>query len=391
MKRIVMCMLEALLAVVMIGAVKPVGGSDFLSEGGANYSATAHVMVTLPITHRDVRYSVNVYSQDNPSDLLLGVNYLLETEDSTGKKSFDAYFDGNYFSFSGDKMREYHCKQDSLPFIDRKVKGRVINGVHKSGIVSVLVPAVINSEIAAIARDSANKIDVVEDSIVEGKRVAVMKVEEFVQGTPARYMELIADAESRLPVSYTMLTSPGSVGEQLIEVKWENRNEQMIIDEKSLIERYSSVFATYRTSNYGADELVGRKLPIFSLPSLSGERYIWKGYFNEPTMLVFLREGDGVNDETIIAVKKAASDVPMVTEIVWIFMGKNVGVVMDSMNGHPDDYTTLFNGERFAVQCGITSMPTVVLVDRNGVVESVSIGYSPKLKADLMQRVINMR
>ena len=70
---------------------------------------------------------------------------------------------------------------------------------------------------------------------------------------------------------------------------------------------------------------------------------------------------------------------------------QNVGAVMESMNGQTDDYTTLFNGERFAVQCGITSMPTVVLVDRNGVVESVSVGFSPKLKADLMQRVINMR
>lgn len=375
--------------VVVLGAKKQETMQNFLCSDRVNYAASAEVLVTLPITHQDVRYRVNVFSISNPSDSLLPVKYMVERVDTLGVKSFEAYFDGNFYSFSGNKLREYHWAQDSLPFVDRMVKGRNVLGVHKSGMVSVLIPAIMRRELERIAADKRNKLFLDADTVVGGENVSMLKVEEYLRGAPSRYMELVVDRD-RKPSSYIVMSSPGAVGEQLLEVGFKDIEGVSEIDENVLIARYPQIFAKYRTNNYGAEALVGKSLPLFTLPSLSGERYIWKGRFNVPTMMVFLRSGDGVNAETINAVKRASIELPLVTETLWIFMDKNMRGVADDMSGLAEDYTTLFNAERFAMQCGVVSTPMVILVDEGGVIRSVMAGYSPNLKAELMQRVLNM-
>ena len=375
---------------VSLGAKNRVEVCNFLCDDNVDYNASADVLVTLPITQQDVRYRVNVFSVSNPQDSLLSVKYLVEIVDSIDVKSFDAYFNGNFFSFSGNKMREYHWHQDSLPFVDRVVKTRSVPGVHKSGMVSVLIPAVMKSQLETISKDRRNKIQVVSDTILNGNHVSMMKVEEFLQGAPARYMELVVDKNTRKPINYTIISSPGTVGEQLLEVKFKDNNIGVTIDENTLIARYPEIFSMYRTSNYGVESLVGKTLPIFTLPSLSGERYIWKERFNAPTMIVFLRVGDGVSAETINAVRRASVEAPLVTETLWVFLDKNMSAVIDIMGETVDDCVTLFNAEQFAMQCGITSTPTMLLVDKKGVIRSVMTGYSPKMKSELIQRILNV-
>lgn len=366
--------------------------AKFLPVDTIPYYAQAEVIITLPITQQDVRYNAKISALPSSGDkALCRSDYLIEAVDSMGNKSIYSYFDGNYFAYSCGKFREYHWVQDSLPFMDKEVKGRIVPGIHKSGMFPLLVPAVLKSQLKSLASVVANRVRCSPDSLVAGKRVAVLEIDEYIKGVPAREMKFVVDAGNRHPIYYQVITSPGTTGEQMMEMKFGEYTDSVThIDEQMLVSQYSDIFSTYRTSNFSANSLVGKTLPMFTLPSLAGARYIWKGRFNAPALLVFLKCDEGVTRETIDAVRQAIDETPLVTETLWIFEDKNSDAVTDAMGDYTDDYTVLFNARRFAAQCGITGTPTIVIVDKKGKIHSVAIGYSRGLKQDLIQRLANL-
>lgn len=352
------------------------------------YSAKATISITLPITQQEITYYANVYS-NHSNDRLLPVKYLIEATDSLDSQSFFAYFNGNYYTYSGQKFREYHWAQDSVPFIDKSTPNRYSPGVHKSGLFSFLIPALLSEQLNHLAQNADNIISHTSDTLVWGKRCSVIKAEERINGVTSREMEYISDFITRRPVRYRLISSPATTGEQSIEIVFShNSNDTIAIDEQALINRYADIFSAHRTNTFSASNLAGTRLPAFTLPSLSGERYIWETPQPSPTALIFINSAEGTTAETIKAVNDAIDESPITITPLWIFTDKNPDEhTISTLDGTPRS-TIMFNAQRLATQLGIASTPAILTIDKNGTVKNTLLGYSPTLNQELIQQFI---
>ncbi len=353
------------------------------------YSAKAEFIVTQPITQEDVKYTVKIFTAPSVNDKLLPIKYLIESSDTTDKKSIYSYFDGNYFNYSGGKFREYHWEQDSLPFRSTSQNRRNLTGVHKSGLFAILVPSLLNEQINLLANNQENRLHYSQDTIVFGKKSDVLYISEYIDYNLYREMKLTFDAETNNPNHYLIISNPGSVGEQTIEVLFSPLDEFININEACLIKRYENIFSENRTSNFSANALIGKKLPLFNLPSLSGERYIWNGSSYHPSLVAFLNSNESMSTETVKMISNALNDLPFQVLSLSLYTDKDTEHIKHIMGNTADDYTVLFNAQRLATQCGITNEPTILIVDKNGIIRNAIIGFSNNLKDEITQFILH--
>lgn len=362
--------------------------SSFIINGNKSYSAQVEFLITLPITEQDVKYNVKIYSIPALNDSILPIRYLIEATDTAYRKSIYAYFDGNCFNFSGGKFREYHWHEDSLPFRSTTFRGRNLAGIHKSGLFATLIPELLTEQIAISSDNPYNKVSLVTDTLVYGKKSNVLKIDEYINGIIAREMKFITNSDTKEPIHYEIITSPGTAGEQTIEATFTSINDTAEINEPALIARYEDIFSTYRTSNFSASTLSGKKLPPFNLPSLTGERYAWDSSSNSPTIATFLDSEDSLTQETIVAISQAIEALPFNVTALWLFTDKDTENIKHTTTSLHESSGILLNAKHLATQCGITSTPTILIIDSRGTIKDVIIGYGNNLESEVMQRML---
>lgn len=356
------------------------------------YRATARFTVSMPQLDDDIVYDLELTQSDNGNDPFGTKSYLIDwaMANHPANKGFSAYFSGNHYRFSGERLQEYHSDSDSVPFNPSAI-GLRTPGVHRSAQFFNLLPQAIAAELSKMESDPAYKVTFRPDTTVGGLKVAAVVATLTVGGATAQEAEYLFDRTSALPLGFEIENSPGAISEQSVSMKYmdsatDNCTE---ISESTLIDTYPDIFAAYRESNYSISNLPGQQLPGFALPTSTGERYSRRSSdrFNAPTIVALLDSKSGFTRGLIDDLRRAAAMLPYSPDIIWAF-ADNVADHVEAVIERPEPGEHLLMSAAPLIRdCGAASLPTVILVGTDGIVKDVIIGYNNDLASDVIQKM----
>lgn len=390
--------LRLLLAVVLICplcAMSSQGVDDLISRLRAAecYNATVDFKVLMSLQD-DVSYHVDLYSTVSPADTLAPCDYLIRwsvpgSENSAATDGFSAYFNGNLFTFRGERMVERHFLSDPMPFLP---SGRT-PGVQRRTQFAELLPQFIADEIEAITASPTDYIwHFNPDTIVDGRGAMALGARLEVNGAVSREELYIFDRESAMPVSITTDNNPGALAEQTIVATYTLPSAPLAcapLSDSLLAGMYPDIFEKYRENTFAIVNLPGQPLPRFALPTLSGERYTYLGRtqgFRQPTLLVLFEPESSFARATIEGVRSAVMQLPYNADIIWASVSNDRDAVDCLLPAARMGETTLVSAKALARDCGTATFPVVILVGSDGVVADVVVGYNNSLVSDVIQK-----
>lgn len=126
---------------------------------------------------------------------------------------------------------------------------------------------------------------------------------------------------------------------------------------------------------------VGKPAPAFSLPALNGARPVTLDQFRGKVVFVdFWASWCGPCRQSLPLYEKLRADFaaePFV--ILAVNVDENEADAKAFLREHPVNYTILRDPQGTAPKAfGVAGMPSSYLIDRNGVVRGVQIGFEPK-------------
>lgn len=366
------------------------GIADVVSalEKAGCYEAKASFNVSLPQSEKDVVYNIRLSAAPSPGDRLSPCSYLTQWDMETPSgpvSGFSAYFSGHHYRYRNERLQEYHTEWDSIPFMPRGNS----DGVQASAQFTDLYPAYIAGELKKIEADPNYSVSVTPGVKFDGKdavRVtAVMKVD----GVTAMEKRFLFDATSGLPLRIDTESNPGQITEQSMLVSYSYPDEMHCPDlsEEALTAMYPEVFEKYRENNFRIENLAGTQLPTFSLPTTTGERYTYHrgDAFAAPTIVALLDPAAGFNTELVASLRGAVDRLPSQTDIVWVFVSTNVDAVEGVIPSIRPGEHLLINGRSLARDCGVASLPVVIMADSHGRVKNVVLGFNNELGNVVLQ------
>lgn len=366
--------------------------ADRLAAVG-NCSLEGTLGVAMPQLAEDVMYGVTLHQlAPVDGDTLAPAPYVIDwrrEQTENDIHGFSAYFPGNHYRLQGDRLLEYHYSADRYPFGKEKGKG----GVQNTAQFANLLPAFMARDLKSMADDQRYYIHAAEDTIVDGRKAVVVKAIMTVNGITANESEYVFDHSSMLPRRVTYENNPGAISEQTVTVVFGDKSPstsspESPLTEEQLISRYPDDFATKRLSSYRLDNLKGRRLPAFEAPTLKGDRYTYAAgqKFTGPTLIVVCEAQSMFTKEMIDQIRQGAAQLVNPADIIWAFVDKHTGAIEDAVGKSRSGETTLVGARALARDCGVTDMPSLIAVERDGTVKSASSGYNNHMASD----VINM-
>lgn len=349
-------------------------------EAGASYS------VLLPSASDEITYVIDLQSTKTHDDPLSACDYLIDWRLPTpsGQSSgFSAYADGSHYRYRDERLQEYHYDWDSIPFLT----GR--GGVQRNAQFVDILPQSIAAQLRTIATDSAYDYSMRPTSIDAKSAIAVDAIESR-DGYTARELSYIFDSESFLPIKIDMENNPGAISEQTVTIEFSPAAVEAVtvIDEPALISRYPKIFERFRQSNFRVENLPGTMLPTFSLPTIDAKRYSrQKGDpFKAPTILVMIDPTVATATQTVEAVRSAVGKLPMTVDIIWAFTSNNIDLIEPVVGSALIGETPLMTARSLARDCGVSSFPTLIFVNRDSSIKDVALGFNKDLETVVIQK-----
>lgn len=341
----------------------------------------------------DVIYAVILNQKARADDRLSPCHYLIEWE-LTGRdepvKGFSAYYDGHHYRYSGQKLQEYHMEWDSIPFRPSILGGMKGAGVQRTAQFTDLLPAFLAESLKRMATDSRYRMTLHPDTVIGGMRRVVVDAVMNVNGNTAQECEYVFDSGTLLPVSARLENNPGSISEQTIYVTYKpHKAFDGDISEAMLMELYPEPFERYRTSNFRVENLRGAKLPGFSIPTTTGERYSRNASdaFRAPTILALMNSEQSFSTDMVSALRKAVDALPFGADLIMAFADSHVDGIEQAAGALREGEHLLMSARGLARDCGAASLPTVILVNKDGTVADVIIGYNNDIASDVIQKM----
>lgn len=351
----------------------------------ADYAATIHYAVALPMADDEVVYSLQVATSPDAADRLLGENYLIDWElptESGESRGFTAYFDGHHYRYRDHRLQENHYLWDSIPF--RTNAG----GIQRNGQFVNLLPFSLSGQLRSMAADSTWTVSLVKGTS-ERREADIVKAKRHINGMESQQFELAVDRVTGMPLNLSILYNPGMLGEQEVNARYEYATPgvKALASEQDLMARYPEVFEKYRVSNYSVENLRGLPLPGFALPSTTRERYLYqKGdHFSSPTIIAVLDPGVASTRQMIKTLRDTVDKLTRQTSLILMFNSNDVDRI-EPLTGQPRmGETLLTSATPFIRDCGINAYPTILLCDSSGTVSAVILGTTSTLPDDLLQ------
>lgn len=386
---------------MVLAAICPLGAS---AQGTADISAAlrhldcfaskAKFSVTLPQNDTDVVYELNLESNAVSSDPYAPCDYLINwsLEAPSGTvEGFSAYYDGNHYRYRDNRLQEYHVTWDSIPFLPTSGGG----GVQAAAQFADLLPQYIALELDKMAKDPRYTITVKPDSKFNGVAAVVVRSVMEVNGVTVMEKEYTFDASNLLPLRIDTESNPGSITEQtvLVDYTYPSGLKCEPVNEERLIALYPEVFEKYRESNFRIENLPSTPLPTFSLPTTTGERYTYHrgDSFATPTIVALLDPATSFNKDIIKAVRGAVDALPYNADVIWVFNSTNVDAIEEVLPSIRPGEHSLMNGKALARDCGVSSLPVLIMVEKNGVVKNVNLGFNNQVENIVLQTMALMK
>ena len=354
-----------------------------------DYRADAEVTVQLP-QGSDVSYELTIRSTPAPEDSLSDARYLIEwripgNESSAG---FTSYFDGNMYRFSDNRLTEYHFGWDSIPFL---MGDRFSSAVQNNAQFIGYTPAKIAAELSSVAQGGDWRHTLTTDTLFNGSAADVIMAEYTRNGYLGKRVTLVLDPVTSAPVYYESENNPTSISEQVITVRFRDTSTEPfpVGNEGDLIALYPSQFEQFRESNFSVETLRNHPLPGFSLPTLTGERYTYgKGdSFNTPVIILFFDPEVATACETVSNIRKGTAMLPQGVTVIFVSNSTDIDGAEQAVGSTSHNEYLLLSGRSLARDCGVTSYPTILFADRNGIVRDVNIGFNNKLDEIVIEKM----
>lgn len=386
----------------MIATLNPLGveaqGIDDVIEALGNtkgYRSNVTYEVVIPSFSDSIIYDIFVASDKSDGDTLAPCSYLIDWSVPTlsgESNGFSAYHDGHHYRYRDNRLQEYHVEWDSIPFgLGRRQSAAIMErGVQNNAQFTEILPRFIARQLAKIKTDSTYSYSVTPDSLVGARRLTVLKALQRYKGYDCKELTYFFDTETLMPLKLEIENNPGSIGEQQITVKYApaDGNEAVDFSERGLIARYPEAFEKYRLSYFKVENLPGTRLPGFSAPTPTGERYsrATGDKFAAPTLLVFLDPKVGTATETIELVRKGVDSLPMSTEIIWAFTSNNINDIDNVIARPRPGEHIVMSAKSIARDCGVATFPITLICGTDGKINDVIIGFNKNLDSDVIQK-----
>ncbi len=391
-----------LILLMVLAAICPMGSqahgtADILSalKNAKCYESDVKFTVSMPQLSEDVVYDVKLWSTAVDNDRLLGCDYLIRWN-LTGREEpvtgFSAYFDGHHYRYSGERLQEYHMEWDSIPFMPKRLSGLKGDGVQRNAQFANLLPQVIGEDLERMINDDRYSVTFHPDTLISGERRMVLDVDMAINGEITMESEYVFDPSTMMPLRIQFENNPGSVSEQSVSVSYDGTRfskDCAPLSEEALISLYPQVFENFRENNFRIENLSGTKLPGFSMPTVTGERYSRRtgDAFAVPTLIAIIEPGVGFNAELIKALRGAVDSLPFEADVIWAFTTTNADQIEELMPSPRKGEHMLMNARGLARDCGATALPVVILADTKGMVRDVELGYNNNLQSVVIQKM----
>lgn len=345
-----------------------------------DFAAQVKYTATLPKSDDDVSYEVTLQSLSATTDSLLSFDYLTRWTSSPESNpgvdtNFAAYFSGNHYRYQNGRLKEFHHRLDPIPFM-------VNPGIQSSSPFIELYPHMLGAEIRKMLSDSHYTLSLTDGPITDGKASLKILASMEVNGEVGRRTTFIFDKSTLLPLEIFSETCSGYSEGQTSEAiyTYPDSLKPFKITEETLISSYPEIFSNLREENMNVDNMKGKTLPTFSLPSATGERYTHYAdqNFATPVMLLFFDPADKDSRQWIADFRQNdfASDTDSPLTILYISTSSNIDAAEEVVPSlRPQEYL-LINGHSFERKCGIKALPLIIFADREGVVKKIVSGVN---------------
>lgn len=338
----------------------------------------------------DVAYSLTLESLAAPHDTLAPCHYVVEwkapdASADAAPSGFAAYADGNVYQYRGDRLIEYHFAEDPMLFD----VGRA-GGVQRRAQFASMLPAFIADELMANAGNADWTFDVVPDTVIDGRHVVHLSGIMSFNGNVGREVFYTIDPSRGRLLAVRIESNPGALTEQTIlaDYTYPDVSPCGTIDEAALRTRYHDQFATMRDSQFAINNLVGRDMPQFALPTTTAERYAYHrgDGFRTTTVIVIADPASQFTSEVVAAIRGAVDLLPFNVDVVWAFTSNNADDI-EAVIPRPNPGEHLLMGATvLARDCGAVLLPTLLFVSRDGRVAEIHQGFNNTLKEIVIEK-----
>ena len=319
----------------------------------------ATLTTTLPGADESVTYEIDLFSEVAPADTLAPFNYLIEwtSESPAGQTSrgFSAYFNGRFYRGNDTNITAYDFDIEPERFAPG---GDPEGGIQNTEAFLDLIPAVVISYTRGRTDISDSRGD--------------------VELSRSSY---VYDSGGR-PVSCRKIISPDTRQEQMQTIGWTYPDvDEISIDLPTLQLRHPDEFAALEVRAAGVAGLPGRELPGFNAPASDGRRYdytVGEG-FRRPMVIIAMDEATTASAALLGQVCDACHN----AGVMAIFKSNRMDRISDLTKSVQPDIT-LYSARKALRQLGITRFPTIIVVDRDGIVRKVLQGENNNAVSDVI-------
>ncbi|MDE6049781.1 MAG: hypothetical protein K2G09_08850, partial [Paramuribaculum sp.] len=278
----------------------------------------AKFTVSMPQLAEDIVYSITLTSLPTQDTALFPCSYLIDwkLDSENPRTGFSAYFNGNHYRFSGEKIQEYHASNDSVPFCPAKYGAINATGVQQSAQFANLLPVSIADNLEKMLSDPNCTVTFIPDTLVRGQQFAAITAISSVNGSTGSESEYLLDPTTLFPPHIHIENSPGSISEQTIDIEFATPESSPAItelNEEKLISLYPEPFTLMRRSSFSLQNLKNRPLPGFSVQTPTGKRFSrLKGDpFASTTLLAIINPEASFAKKFVAELRSAAQSSPV--------------------------------------------------------------------------------
>ncbi len=353
-----------------------------------DYHSTVNVTVQQPMGD-DVVYDVEVRSSA-AVDRLSPCDYLIDwtlPAASGASSGFTSYSDGNMFRHVDNRLQEYNFGWDSIPFVING--GR--SGVQRNAQFTNLLPQFIAEQLKEIATQPGWTYRFTPDTVSGGVESMVLTGRYTVNGFIGKNVLYVFDRETAMPRLVEFENNPTTLSEQVLVMKYDTAGDEpmVLLTEQALASRYPDVFDNYRESNFTIENMRGKYLPAFSVPTSTGQRYQrQKGdEFRCPTLIAVLDQAIATNPETVRAIRDGVAMLPGAADVIYAFVSSDVDAAENAVPDLQAGEHLLVSARGLARDCGVTSFPTLIFAGTDGKVKDVVIGFNKEMSTIVIEKI----
>lgn len=376
----------------LVIASMPVVRASDLSDLGQSlssmpcFSADARCEIMLPNSDTPVVYDLRMMSAAT-ADTLAPCDYLIDWTVTTPAGStgsgFTAYSGGNHFRYRDGRLQEYHFSDDSIPF---RPGGNKERGVQSRAQFVDFLPQTIGRILERMAADTAYdwRVDRRDSRLI-------VRGTERTRGYVCREFSYTFDASTLLPVEIAFDSNPGQPSEQSLVMTYTRTAASGCapVTEESLAATFPDAFGKYRRDTYRLEHLPGMRMPTFSAPTPTGERFTYNqgDPMGSPTVIAILDTSVADTDSVVADLRQASLLSSLDNRLILAFIDSDIERVDRAAGALRPGEAILMGARRLARDCGVTDTPSLIFCAPDGRVTDIMIGRNNRLTENVIQKI----